>query len=106
MTSSKMAVLLTLVTTAVMVLHPAESSMINNGNLLRFLNTLDDEGAMPGNRLENRQFGPRPMGVAQGPNSIGNNLALDLALIPDSLFWLEIVLLEKFDQSNFVFCYI
>ena len=75
MTSSKMAVLLTLATTAVMVLHQTESSMINNGNLLRFLNTLDDKGVMPGNRLENRQFGPRPMGVAQGPNSIETILA-------------------------------
>ena len=60
--------------TAVMVLHQTEGSMINNGNLLRFLNTLD-EGAMLGNRLENRQFGPRPMGVAQGTNSIETILA-------------------------------
>ena len=55
-----MAVLLTLLT-AMMILGPAQSSMINNGNFLRFINTFD-ENVM----LENRQFGPRPMGVAQG----------------------------------------
>ena len=44
------------------VLEPVQSSMINNGNFLRFINTFD-EGVM----LENRQFGgPRPMGIAQG----------------------------------------
>ena len=59
--STKMAVLLSFVLTAMAMFGPARSSMINNGHLLRFINTYDENVL-----LENRQFGPRPMGIAQG----------------------------------------